>query len=74
MIKMEIEMNEKKIREDSEYTVEQIKSMVEEVAEMTGISKKDNKGAFWGNGNNQDFANFGSIVLYLKEQQWFCHL
>lgn len=71
MIKMEIQMNEKKIEQISSYTKEQVYDMIDFVASSKGIAKKDHQGVFIGNNDSQDFANFGKIVLYLKEQEWF---
>ena len=68
---MKVQMNEKKIEQSSEYTVEQLNNMVIEVARRKGITKKNDKGLFIGNGDDKDFSNFGRIVLYLIDQEWF---
>lgn len=71
MMKMKVQMDEKKIEKNGEYTLDQINGMVNEVARRKGITKKNDKGFFIGNGDEKDFSNFGRIVLYLIEQEWF---
>ena len=71
MMKMEVQMDENKIKKSGGYSVEQINDMVSEVARKKGISKRNDKGLFIGNGDDKDFSNFGRIVLYLIDQDWF---
>ncbi len=71
MMKMEVQMDEKKIKQSGAYSVEQINTMVSEVAKKKGITKKNESGLFIGNGDDKDFSNFGRIVLYLVDQEWF---
>ena len=71
MMKMKVQLNEKKIEKSGEYTIDQLNNMVLEVAKRKGITKKNDKGLFIGNGDDKDFSNFGRIVLYLIEQEWF---
>ncbi|MDE6913991.1 MAG: hypothetical protein K2P35_09890 [Lachnospiraceae bacterium] len=71
MMKMEVQMDEKKIEKSGEYSVEQINTMVSEVARKKGITKRNDEGLYIGNGDDKDFSNFGRIVLYLKDQDWF---
>lgn len=71
MMKMKVQMDEKKIEKNGEYTVDQINGMVNEVARRKGITKKNDKGFFIGNGDDKDYSSFGLIVLYLKDQEWF---
>ena len=71
MMKMKVQLNEKEIEKSGKYTVEQINNMVIEVAKKRGITKRNKKGLFMGNGDDKDFSNFGRIVLYLIEQEWF---
>lgn len=68
---MEVQMDEKKIEKSGEYSVEQINTMVSEVARKKGITKRNDEGLYIGNGDDKDFSNFGRIVLYLKDQDWF---
>lgn len=71
MMKMKVQLNEKKIEKNGEYTVDQINNMVIEVAKKRGITKRNDKGLFMGNNDDKDFSSFGLIVLYLKDQKWF---
>lgn len=71
MMKMKVQLNEKKIEKNSEYTVDEINNMVIKVAQDRGITKITEKGLFIGNDDNNDFSNFGLIVLYLAKQNWF---
>lgn len=71
MMKMEVQMDEKKIKQSGAYSVEQINTMVSEVARKKGITKKNESGLFIGNDDDKDFSNFGLMVLYLKKQEWF---
>lgn len=71
MMKMEVQMDEKKIKKSGAYSVEQINTMVNEVARKKGITKRNEKGVYIGNDDDKDFSNFGRIVLYLVDQEWF---
>lgn len=71
MMKMEVQMDEKKIKQSGAYSVEQINTMVSEVAKKKGITKKNESGLFIGNDDDEGFSNFGLMVLYLKKQEWF---
>lgn len=71
MMRMKVQMDEGKINESGMYSIEQLNDMVVEVAKMRGITKTNDSGLFIGNGDNKDFSNFGLIVLYLKDQEWF---
>lgn len=71
MMKMEVQMDENKIKKSGAYSIEQINNMVVEVARKKGITKRNNNGLFVGNGDDKDFSNFGRIVLFLKDQEWF---
>jgi hypothetical protein len=73
MIKMIIRMNEEKISETGEYTIEQIYSGIDRIFEKRGMEKKEtDKGIeYLGGGRSTDFANFGKIMLGLKDQSWF---
>ena len=70
-MKMKVQLNEKEIEKSGKYTVEQINNMVIEVAKKRGITKRNKKGLFMGNGDDKDFSSFGLIVLHLAEQEWF---
>jgi virulence-associated protein VapD len=66
---MEIVFNENKLKEQN-LVVDNVNSFIIEVCNSTGINKKEGD-LFIGNNDSQDFANFGKIVLKLKELNWF---
>lgn len=70
---MKVQMDKKKIEKSGEYSLEQLNNMVVEVARDRGITKRNDRGLFIGNGDDEDFSNFGLIVLYLAKQEWFMH-
>lgn len=74
MMKMKVQMDEKKIEKSGIYSIEQINNMVIEAAKRKGITKRDEKGLFIGNDDDKDFSNFGRIVLYFIDQEWFLPL
>lgn len=70
MIKMLIEMDNNKIS-NTEYDVAEVDKMINDIVRQAGIIKKDKDGFLIGNGQNNDFANFGKIILNLKSKMWF---
>ncbi len=74
MIKMIIQMDNQKIIENSDYSVEQIYNALDKIFKQKGIDKRImNVGIieYIGSGKMTDFANFGKIMLGLKNQEWF---
>lgn len=69
MMSMEIVFNENKLKEQN-LIVDNVNSIILEVCNSAGINKKEHD-LFIGNNDSQDFANFGKIVLKLKELNWF---
>ena len=74
MIKMIIQMNNEKIMEKGEYSPEQIIAALDRIFFQKGIDKKEldlDIIEYVGHDNPTDFANFGKIMLGLKDQDWF---
>ena len=69
MMSMEICLNENKIKEQN-LVLDEVNKTIIEICNSANITKKDNN-LFIGNNDSQDFANFGKIVLRLKEMRWF---
>lgn len=69
MMSMEICLNETKIKEQN-LMIDEVNKTIIDVCSSANITKKENN-LFIGNNDSQDFANFGKIVLKLKEINWF---
>ncbi len=73
MIKMIIKMNDDKIVEDNEYTLERVYSGLDRIFSQFGYSseKVDGNLEYKGNGAPSDFGKFGRIYNGLRKQTWF---
>lgn len=73
MIKMIIEMDNEKINLSDAYTTDQIYSALDRIFKKRGMDRVDtDRGIeYLGHNLNTDFAQFGKIMLGLKEQNWF---
>ena len=71
MMKMKIKIDEGKANLYSEYSVDEIYDKIEDIARSANITEKDSDGFYLGNDNDEDFANFGKIIIALNDSQWF---
>lgn len=73
MIKMIIKMDENRINNNPEYTVEKVYSAIDRIFTQRGMDRIDtNSGIeYCGHEKPTDFAYFGKIMLGLKNQAWF---
>lgn len=71
MMKMKIKLDEQKIKESGEYTVDEMYKKIDNLAKKVNITRKDKEGAFVGNNDRYDLASFIRIVLTLKDCNWF---
>ena len=74
MLKLEIKMDEEKIREEKKYRVESIYQALEQAFSRYKFNQTqdaDGTRRFTGNGNPKDYGAFGSIITSLKEKAWF---
>lgn len=74
MLKLEIKMDENKIRTDGKYTVESIYQALERTFSNYQLRKepgRDGSFFFCGKGQAKDYGAFGSIITTLKEKSWF---
>ncbi len=74
MIKMIIQMNDQKIIEKGDYSLKQVYETLDRIFLQKGIEKKETAIGiieYLGRGRSSDFANFGKIMLGLKDQEWF---
>ena len=71
MMKMKIKIDEGKAILYSEYSVDEIYDKIDSIARSANITKKDKDGFYLGNDNEEDFANFGKIIIALNDSDWF---
>ena len=71
MMKMKITIDEEKVKNDSEYTVDEMYKKIDDLAKRSDITKKDKDGLYVGNNDRHDLANFGRIIIALKKCEWF---
>ena len=71
MMKMKIKIDKEKVNLYSEYNVDQMYNMIEDITKSANITKKDKDGFYLGNDNEEDFANFGKIIIALNDSDWF---
>ena len=55
MMKMKIKLDEQKIKESGEYTVDEMYKKIDNLAKKVNITRKDKEGAFVGNNDRYDF-------------------
>lgn len=70
MFKMEIALDESKIKDAGQFSVEEITRQLDTVLQSQNL-KKTGDGVFVGSGTPQDFAYFGNAINTLKKQSWF---
>lgn len=74
MLKLEIVMNEEKIRKESDYDINEILNTLDSTFSQYNLpckEKQQNKRVYVSNSSEKDFANFWSIILKLEEEKWF---
>lgn len=73
MIKMIIRMDEDRIKEKGQYSVDHVYSVMDRIFEKKGMRRIDTlKGIeYLGSERPTDFGYFGQIMLGLKNQSWF---
>lgn len=73
MIKMIIKMNDDKIIETNEYTLERVYSGLDRIFAQFGYNSEEVGGnlEYKGSGDPSDFGKFGRIYNGLRKQTWF---
>lgn len=73
LIKMVIKMDENRIKEQGQYSVDHVYSVIDRIFEKKGMQRiATDKGIeYLGHENPTDFSCFGQITLGLKDQSWF---
>ncbi len=74
MLKLEIKLDDSKIRADQKYKVESIYQSLEQTFakyKLRMVQESDGTLFFCGNGNPRDYGAFGCIITSLKEKAWF---
>ena len=70
MVRMLIKFNEEKILKDSKYTLEEINDLTSEILNKQNIVNKDEKGIWFGNGDDEDFSRFSVAISKLAKSEW----
>lgn len=74
MLKMEIRMNDEKIKAENRYNLEKVYAIINQAFNQMGYFKKksgENTLVYYDNGEKRDYACFGKLVIALKKQEWF---
>ena len=74
MIRIEIKLDNEKIRDEGFYTSDAIFNAVDEVFAKYCLSKsieQDGSITYSGTGAATDFGAFASVILFLKDREWF---
>jgi len=71
MIKMQIKMDEKKIKSDGRYSLAKINGTLDDYFVNRLRFSKGSDGFYLGNGYPDDFANFGVAMVTLGKKSWF---
>ena len=74
MLKLEIKMDEEKIREEQKYTSELIYQTIDKAFLKHQLRKEvepDGTRVFYGTGNKYDYGAFGLLITTLSEKNWF---
>ena len=74
MLKLEIKMDEEKIRAEKKYSVESIYQALQQAFskyKFNQMQDADGTMSFTGNGNPKDYGAFGNIITSLREKTWF---
>lgn len=70
MLKMEIVMNEDKIRSEGKYSLEKIYKVIDEAFAEKNLPKIE-KGVYQDRNGRHDYADMGNIILWLVQEEWF---
>jgi NADH:ubiquinone oxidoreductase subunit len=71
MIKMQIVMDDAKIRRERKYSVEQIRQTLDNYFVSKLGMEKSAGGFYHGTGSGKDFSRFGLAYSVLSEKDWF---
>ncbi len=74
MLKLEIKLDEEKIRNEKKYSVESIYRALDQAFSKHRLNQeRDESGVLWvtGNGSPKDYGSFGCIITSLCEKEWF---
>ena len=73
MIKMIIKMNDEKIKDENENTLDRVYSGLNRIFEHFGYSAEEVEGnlEYKGTSDPRDFGQFGRIYNGLRKQTWF---
>ncbi|GHU65509.1 hypothetical protein AGMMS49983_13340 [Clostridia bacterium] len=71
MIKMQIVMDEKKIKRENKYSLSKIYATLDDYFVNRLYFLKEKNGFYTGSGSPNDFANFGIAMTTLGKKRWF---
>lgn len=71
MIKMQIKMDEMKIKREERYSLAKINGTLDDYFIDRLHFSKGNNGFYLGNGSPDDFANFGVAMVTFGKKSWF---
>ncbi|MDR1014130.1 MAG: hypothetical protein LBL86_04020 [Coriobacteriales bacterium] len=71
MIKMQIKMDEGKIRRGGRYSLDRIYGILDDYLVNNLRFAKDGDGFYLGTGSPDDFGNFGLAMVTLGKKGWF---
>jgi hypothetical protein len=71
MIKMQIQMDKKKIEKDGRYSMSKISGTLDDYLVNQLHFAKGKNGFYMGTGSPDDFGNFGLAMVTLGKKGWF---
>ena len=71
MIKMQIKMDERKIKLEGRYSLEKIRTILDNYLVNTLYLSKAQDGFYLSAESNDDFGNFGLAMTTLGKKSWF---
>ena len=74
MLKLEIKLNEHKIKSEHKYEVENIYITLEQSFlkyDIPMTREEDGTLVFCGKGHARDYGAFGAVITLLKDKSWF---
>ena len=74
MIKLEMKLNDNRIKSDAKHTPQEIYSAIDKVFSKYSFKKAqlaDGTLSYSGTGVPTDFGAFANLVIFLKKKDWF---
>ena len=71
MLKMQVIMDNEKIIREKVYNADKIQKAIDNLLKSEYGFIKGEDGFYFEHGNSEDYADFWSAILLLKDEEWF---